>query len=203
MTYPPFVLLYDYRCPFARNVHEHVLAARAAGLELDVTFEPYTLDQGHVAPGEPAVWDDPARDPGVLALEVSVAVRDSFPEAFDALHAALFDARHVGGIPLTTREQLAPLLEAAGVDPGAVFAVVDSRGPRRLIAAAWTHFHDDLDVFGVPTFVFDDTDATFVRLMSGPDASDPGASIGVIERLLDLMINQSDINELKHTRLSR
>ena len=201
MNHPPFVLLYDYRCPFARNVHEHVLAARASGLELDVTFEPFTLSQGHIAEGAPAVWDDPRHDGSMLSLEVSVAVRDAHPDSFDALHTVLFDARHERGISLTTREQIAELLVEVDLDPGEIFALVDSRGPRRLIADAWTHFHDDLGVFGVPTFVVDDRDATFVRLMTGPDRQDPGASMAVVERLLHLVIFQTEINEVKHTRL--
>jgi hypothetical protein len=201
VSHPPFALLYDYRCPFARNVHEHVLAARAAGLELDVRFEPFILNQGHVPDGGPSVWDDPRHDGDLLSLEVSVAVRDEIPASFDALHQLLFEARHRRGISLTTREQLAELLEEVDLDPGEVFALVDSRGPRRLIAEAWRHYHDDLDVFGVPTFVFGDEDATFVRLMIGPDPEDEGASIAVVERLLHLVCHQTEINELKHTRV--
>ncbi len=203
MALPPFSLLYDYRCPFACNMHLHVLAARAAGLALEVTFEPYTLSQGHVAPGGTDVWDDPSQDGVLLALEVSVAVRDQFAASFDELHRILFEARHHRGIALSSREQLTPLLEEAGLEPGAVYAVVDSLGPRRHIAEAWHHYHDDLDVFGVPTFVFNDEDATFVRLMDGPDPLDPAASIGVVERLVDLIANRTEINELKHTQVRR
>ena len=203
MNLPAFVLLYDYRCPFARNVHEHVLMAKAQGLSLDVTFEPYTLSQGYVEPGSPDAWDDPAYDGALLSLEVSVVVRDQFPAAFDGLHGALFRARHVEGIALTSREQIAPLLESQGLAPGEVFAVVDSLVPRRHIAESWRHYHDDLEVFGVPTFVIGDQDATFVRLMDGPDESNPGASVLLVEHLLDLVANQTEINELKHTRLSR
>ena len=203
MSHPPFVLLYDYRCPFARIVHEHVLVARRSGLELEVRFEPFTLDQGHVEEGSAAVWDDPAYDAALLALEVSVAVRDEHPDSFDLLHGILFDARHVRRIPLTTREQLASLLEEAGLDPGEVFAVVDSRGPRRHIAECWQNYHDDLDVFGVPTFVFDDADATFVRLMNMPDPHDPQASVAIISQLVATIQLQPEINELKHTRIGR
>jgi len=203
MALPAFSLLYDYRCPFACNMHLHVLAARAAGLSLDVTFEPYTLSQGHVPPGGVDVWDDPGHDNVLLALEVSVAVRDQFAESFNALHKILFEARHQRGIALTSRTQLEPLLVEAGLEPGAVFAVVDSLGPKRHIAESWRHYHDDLDVFGVPTFVFNDEDATFVRLMDGPDPSDPAASIGVVERLVDLIANRTEINELKHTQVRR
>jgi len=203
MTAQPFALLYDYRCPFARTVHEHVLAARRAGMDLDVTFEPFTLHQGHIATGDPDVWDDPAYDGALLSLEVSVAVRDKFPYLFDELHGALFDARHVGGVSLTTRHQLTEIMERTGLDVEKVFAVVDGGEPRQVIAERWRHFHDDLDVFGVPTFVIDDADAVFVRLMSGPDRENPAASIPVIERLLDLILNESDLNEFKHTQVNR
>jgi len=203
MNFPPFVLLYDYRCPFARNVHQHVLTALDQGADLSVTFEPYTLSQGHVAPGSPDAWDDPAHDGSLLALEVSVAVRDNFPDRFLELHGVLFEARHAEGVALTTREQISPLLEACSLDPGSVFALVDSQGPRRHIADRWRHYHDELDVFGVPTFIVDDSDATFVRLMSGPDATNPAASVATVERLLDLITSHADINELKHTKLQR
>jgi hypothetical protein len=203
MTLPAFSLLYDYRCPFARNVHEHVLAAMASGLELDVTFEPYTLSQGHISDGDPDVWDDPAQDGALISLEASVAVRDTSPEHFPAVHAALFSARHVDGIALTTRDQVGAILAGCGVDADAIFAVVDSGAPRATIATNWRHYHDDLDVFGVPTFVIDDADATFVRLMNGPDPEKPDASVEVISGLLGLIAGQPEINELKHTRLSR
>ena len=203
MSTPSFSLLYDYRCPFARNVHEHLLVALDQGLDVKVTFEPFTLNQGHVEPGQPAVWDDPAHAGTLIALEVSVAVRDAFPDSFPALHALLFNARHEQGIALTQRDQITPLLVELGLDPDAVYAIVDEGSPRSIIAERWTHFHDDLDVFGVPTFVFDDSDATFVRLMNGPDIDNPQGSVAVIEELLGLIASRPEINELKHTRLER
>ena len=202
MSHPPFALLYDYRCPFARNVHSHVLAARAEGLELDVTFEPFTLNQGHIVEGEPDVWDDPRHDGTLLSLEVSVAVHDDFPGSFDALHGLFFEARHVRGISLTQRDQIAELLGEVDLDPGEVFALVDSLGPRRHIAERWRHY-ESIGVFGVPTFVTADTDATFVRLMTGVDLNDPGASVAVVERLLHLVLHQLEINELKRSQLDR
>ena len=203
MGLPAFSLLYDYRCPFAKNLHLHLLAALAHGLEADVRFEPYTLSQGHVSPGDPDVWDDPAHNGTLLALEVSVAVRDQFAEQFLTLHGLFFEARHGEGIALTSREQIEPLLLKAGLEPGGVWAVVDSLGPKRHIAEAWTHYHQDLEVFGVPTFVVDDQDATFVRLMDGPDPSNPAASVAVIERLIDLITHHREINEFKHTQVRR
>lgn len=202
-TETPFVLLYDYRCPFAKNVHDHVIAAIRSGLEIDVTFTPYTLSQGHVDPGSPAVWDDPSQAAALLALEASLAAQEVAPDRFLDLHEALFAARHERSIALTTTEQIESVLEAVGIDGGPIWDEVASGRPKARIAAAWSHYHDDLDVFGVPTFIVDDADATFVRLMDGPDAADPAASVEVVTGLLELVISRTDINELKHTRLSR
>ena len=202
-TETPFVLLYDYRCPFAKNVHDHVIAALRSGLALDVTFTPYTLSQGHVEPGGAAVWDDPVQAAGLLALEASLAAQTIAPDAFLDLHEALFAARHERSISLMTTEQIDAVLNEVGIDPSPIWAEVATGRPKGAIAKAWVHFHDDLDVFGVPTFVVDDADATFVRLMDGPDKGDPVASVKVVTTLLDLVISQTEINELKHTRLSR
>lgn len=201
MSLPAFTLLYDYRCPFARIVHGHVLAAKRAGLDLDVSFAPYTLNQGYVPDGEPAIWETPGGDAVLLALEASVAVRDHWPDHFDLVHQALFDARHLAGNALATREQVAEVLASQGLDADEVFAIVDGGGPRQVIAKDWSHYHRDLDVFGVPTFVFNDSDAVFLRLMEGPSGDDE-ASAKLIAQLVQTMALQPSINELKHTKLN-
>ena len=86
-----FAVSFDYRCPFARNGHESVVAGLRAGRDWDVRFLPFSLDQVHVEEGEQPVWD---RDPdvwgtGVLALCWGIAVRDSFADHFLDWHADL------------------------------------------------------------------------------------------------------------------
>ena len=73
-----FALTWDYRCPFARNAHEHVLTGLAAGADWDVTFLAFSLGQVHVEEGQPSVWDKPEQDRGILALQAGVVVRDDF-----------------------------------------------------------------------------------------------------------------------------
>ncbi len=60
-----FAVTWDYRCPFARNAHEHVLDALADGADWDVTFLPFSLGQVHVEEGQPDVWDNPDADSGL------------------------------------------------------------------------------------------------------------------------------------------
>ena len=58
-----FAVTWDYRCPFARNAHEHLLTAVAAGAPWDVRFVPFSLNQVHVEPGGVDVLGGPRPGP--------------------------------------------------------------------------------------------------------------------------------------------
>jgi predicted DsbA family dithiol-disulfide isomerase len=193
-----FQLSYDYRCPFAKNVHLHVVTALRAGANFDVTFVPWTMSQGYTTDGAPDVWDDPARDAELLALAVSTSIRDLQPEHFIDAHEALFRARHEQAVRLVTTTEISNVLGSTGVDLSEVFDDVETRRPHKVIGESFREF-DRYEAFGVPTFVVGN-DATFVRYMNGP-SEDAGASIALIESLITLMSDQSALNEFKHTKL--
>jgi hypothetical protein len=192
-----FQLSYDYRCPFAKNLHLHVLAALRADADFNVTFVPWTMSQGSKADGAPDVWDDPSRDEDLVALAVSTSVRDLQPEYFLDVHKALFRARHERAIRLVTMKEIDEVIAPTGVDLEHVHADVDSRRPHKVIGESFREF-DRYEAFGVPTFVVDN-EATFVRYMTTPN-DQPGDSIALIESLINLMTDQSALNEFKHTR---
>ena len=192
-----FSLSFDYRCPFANIIHQHVVRALRAGADFDVTFVPWTLSQGYKEAGEPDVWNDPAKDADLLALAVSVSIRDHQPAMFLDAHEALFLARHSQAVRLVTREEIATILAPLGVDLNAVWADVDSRRPYEVIGESYRAM-SVYDAFGVPTFVVNN-DATFVRYMTPP--SDDAASIALISSLVTMMAEQPALNEFKHTRL--
>ena len=193
-----FELSFDYRCPFAKNIHLHVISALRAGADFDVNFVPWSLSQGSRDEGALDVWNDPAYDADLLSLAAGVSIRDHQPECFLAAHEALFRARHDHAVRLVTMEEIEAVLTPLGVDMVKVAYDVASRRPHDLIAASHKEF-DRFAVFGVPTFVVNDQ-ATFVRYMKEP-SDDAQASVNLIHSLLSLMINQSDLNEFKHTQL--
>ena len=193
-----FELSYDYRCPFAKNIHLHVLSALKAGADFDVDFVPWTMSQGYKDEDAPDVWDDPSHDPDLLALAVSISVRDQQPDKFHAAHEALFRARHEQAIRLVTLDEIKSVLVSAGVDFEVVERDLLTRRPHQVIGENFKRF-ERVEAFGVPTFVVDN-DATFVRYMT-PPSEDPKESIALIESLLSLMTAQSALNEFKHTRL--
>ncbi len=194
-----FDLSFDYRCPFAKNIHLHVIEALRAGADFEVNFVPWSLSQGSLEDG-PDVWDDPAYDADLLSLAAAVSVRDQQNEYFLDAHEALFQARHDRAIRLVTLDEISNVLAPLGVDMAKVAADVASRRPHDVIAASHKEF-DRFETFGVPTFVVGD-DATFVRYMSEPDA-DRAKSVELINALLDLMTNRCDLNEFKRTQLPR
>jgi hypothetical protein len=196
-----FSVTWDYRCPFARNVHEHLALALADGADWDVTFLPFSLGQVHVPEGGTPVWDDPAKAKDLLALGAGVVVRDQYPGRFLDAHVALFAARHDEGLDLRLHDVVARVLDTAGVpgdtvvdEAGADHVVKELRRAHEEAVAKW-------EVFGVPTFVVGDR-AVFVRLMSRPQG-DAALARRTIEGVLELFDAQPDLNEFKYTTLSR
>ncbi|HEX2370747.1 MAG TPA: DsbA family protein [Acidimicrobiia bacterium] len=191
-----FIVTYDYLCPFARNANEAVLSGLEGGKDWEVGFRPFSLNQVHVHEGDPAVWDRPPGDQGsgVLALQWGLAVRDEFPEAFGAVHRALFAARHDNGGDLRDPEVLETAVGGCGLDSAAVAEVVATGKPLDTLRNEHTYLTERWRVFGVPTFIIDD-DAVFVRLMERDQVDE-------LERMLGL-VSWTGLNEFKRTTIPR
>lgn len=196
-----FSVTYDYRCPFARIAHDHVVTGLRSGADWEVTFSPLSLGQMHVADGDPDVWDEPSLDRGLLALQASVAVRDHQPDLFLDTHHALFEARHADGMRLADEPDIRKVLERVGVEPEPVFAAIASGEALATVRAEHEALVASHDVWGVPTFVSGDS-AVFVRLMARADG-DGDLAVRSVERIVDMIDGWPDLNEFKHTRLTR
>ena len=191
-----FAVTFDYRCPFARNGHDSVIAGLRAGRDWDVTFLPFSLDQVHVEDHEVAVWDRPSNEQGtgVKSLTWGIAVRDEFPDKFLDWHLATFDARHETGAKIAKDDVLAEIAVSVGLDPAAIAAEVATGRPLKTLAQSHTEAVKNHAIFGVPTFVVGDK-AVFVRLMERGRPED-------IDRVLDLL-EWDQLNEFKHTSVPR
>lgn len=191
-----FGVTFDYRCPFARLVHDHIVEGLRAGAEWKVTFLPFCLGQAHVEPGMTDVWDRPDSDSGLLALQAAISVRDHQDHSFIDVHQALFNHRHDRGGSLRDREVLAGVLEHNGADPRAVFADIDSGRTLDVVREEHTRYVTSHEVWGTPTFVVG-SKAVFVRLLDHAHSDGPAAR-RTIDRILD-DIDWPILNEFKHT----
>jgi hypothetical protein len=196
-----FGVTWDYRCPFARNAHEHLIAALEAGASYDVTFIGYSLSQGHLEEGDATVWDEPDKDSGILAMQVGIVVRDRYPDHFLAVHRALFSLRHDDGGDLRDETALRKVLADAAVDPDAVFDEMGQGWPLETFRKEHDAGVSEHSVWGVPTFIVGDQ-AAFVRLMTRPNG-DGRLACRTIDRVVDLLVGMPELNEFKHTSIPR
>ncbi len=194
-----FNVNWDYRCPFARILNEHIVVGLQNGADWEVEFIPFSLTEVHTEEGEISSWEDPSKAAELLAGQVGIVIKNKFPESFNAFHVAMFSARHDEGKDIRIKEVVEEVIAQAGLNPEAVLAEIASGWPLQ----EYRQDHEDsvskYSVFGVPT-IFADGKAAFVRLMKRADG-DPQTSIGYIERLVDQIANNSEINELKHTTI--
>ena len=199
MVIRSFAVSFDYRCPFANILHQHLITALRDGAAFDVEFVPWTLSQGHRLDGELDVWDDTAKFDQLVALAAGVSVRDQQPERFLDAHGALFSARHGGGIRLATLDEVTQVLDAVGVNRDLLISDLESKRPFRVIGESYRRF-ERYEAFGVPTVVVGES-AVFIRYMNSPNGDD-SASTELIESFLTMIVEQPALNEFKHTRLS-
>jgi hypothetical protein len=192
-----FAVTWDYRCPFARNAHEALVAGLKEGRDWDVRFWPFSLDQIHVEDGETPVWErglDEAGTGGVRALLWGIAVRDAFAAQFLDFHLAVFRARHDEGKKIAEEAVLREAAASVGLDPDAVAEEVNSGRPLKALEAEHTEAAGRYAVFGVPT-VIDGDEAVFVRMMERGNVAD-------FAQALDL-VPDVRINEFKRTKIPR
>lgn len=194
-----FEVTWDYRCPFARNVHEHLVTALEDGAEWEVTFVPFSLSQAHVEEGDLSVFADPSKGPDLLAMQVGIVVRDRFAERFLAAHRALFSHRHDEGRDLRDENELRLTLEKAGVDAGPVFREITEGWPLETFRREHEAAEQRHSVFGVPTFIVGGK-AAFVRVMSRP-GDDAKVARQTIEDVVALFSQLPDLNEFKYTTI--
>ncbi|MEY2452029.1 MAG: hypothetical protein QOD92_1603 [Acidimicrobiaceae bacterium] len=198
-----FAVTWDYRCPFARNAHEHLLTALEGGADWDVHFVPFSLGQVHVGEGDTDVWDEPEKDTGLLALQAGVVVRDRFPEKFYAVHRDLFAARHDHALKLNEPDVVRDVLVRHGIDGDEVFAAIEEGTVLKQVRTEHEAAVEHHNVWGVPTFISGE-EAVFVRLMDrSPQGTDADASRRTVERVVELLDGWPNLNEFKHTGIKR
>ncbi|HLI15666.1 MAG TPA: DsbA family protein [Acidimicrobiales bacterium] len=200
MTTRSFSVAFDYRCPFARNASEHVVAAMRAGAPYEVTFRAFSLPEVHVPEGGLSVFDDPSKRNELVAQAAALVVRERFPDRFLAVHTAFFVARHEHGRDLREEETARAALKEGGADADAVFAELDAGWPYDLLATEHRGLVASHAVFGVPTFIAGEQ-AAFVRLLSRPRSGEEARA--TIDRVLDLLTSHTELNEFKHTSIPR
>lgn len=176
-----------------------LLGQTEAGDGWDVRWLGFSLNQTKVVEGETDVWDDPEMAATRMAVEVGIAVRDRWADAFPAVHRGLFAARHDQGLDIRDHDVVAAVLTGQGLDADEVFNEVLGCGPRDTFRKEHEAAVNDHHVFGVPT-VIAGGQAVFIRLVDRP-GDDAAKARDTVERCLDLVTGWPNLNEFKHTSI--
>lgn len=198
-----FGVNWDYRCPFARNLHEHLVTALKSGADKtwDVDFIPFSLSQVHIEEDEPPVWEDASKKKELLAVAAGLATHHLFGSQFYDVHLDMFSARHDQARDITDWNVIADILEVNGVDSAKVRDEIDNGTILNEFQERHEQTVRDFQVFGVPTVFLDGT-ATFARIMTRPKG-DGQLAERTIQYLLNTVTLHPEFNEIKHTKISR
>ena len=197
-----FSINFDYRCPFARNVNEHVINALRHGADYEVSFKGFSLNRVHVEDGGLSVFDDPNEKENLLAVAAGIVVRDKLPDSFYDAHLELFAARHDHAQDLRSESVIRSALERAKIDSEYVFKELEEGWPYDEFRFEHESSVTEHQVFGVPTFIVDDA-AVFVRLMTRGTHVSGEDSVKTIDNVISLIVDHTEINEFKYTSISR
>ena len=110
-------------------------------------------------------------------------------------------ARHDEGRDLRDEAVVREVLGRNGVDGDEVLAAIAEGWPREAFRKEHESAVADYQVFGVPTFISGEASA-FVRIMTRPEG-DGRRAVSTIERVLELLESNPELNEFKHTSISR
>jgi hypothetical protein len=192
-----FAVNFDYRCPFARNAHDHLVTALLDGADYEVQFLGFSLTQSSREEGAPSAFTDPTCHSELIAVAAGIVVRETMPDKFLLAHRSLFEIRHGEGADLRDPEVIRRALHRIDVDADHVFAEIDRGWPIDTLREEHEFAVNEHHAFGVPTFIAG-TEAVFVRLMNRAQG-DVDLAHRTVGQVVNLLENHPEINEFKHT----
>ena len=170
--------------------------AAADGVELDVTWRSFVLDEVNRKEGDTPTWEKPEGEWGrsLLSLVAGKAALRQEPELFETFHRAVLAARHDGArIRLDTREPLLEIASQVGLDKDRLRSDMDDPELLAQVAADHTEASQTHGVFGTPTFLFENGQSVFVKTFIPPDDEAADA----LNHFVGLMSTRSYIGEVK------
>ena len=147
--------------------------------DLDIKWKAFALDQQNSQEGADFfMWEHPDfPSQGVLALVAGKAAKNQGGESFLRFHLGTFRAKHDEGKDIASREVLREVAKDAGIDAVRFEKDMDSGKTWEAIGEDHLEAKRKYEVFGVPTLVFGQGGAVFVKLESIPDSMDERVSL--------------------------
>ncbi|MDP9364785.1 MAG: DsbA family protein [Chloroflexota bacterium] len=141
------------------------------GDQLRVNWRYFPLEQVNSDKGPDwKLWEQPDshRSRGRPAFQAAIAARRQGDEAFDRFHIALLLAKHEDGKDHGRRQTLLDVARSVDLDLERFERDLSDRSGLPLIGADYEEARDRYGVFGTPTFLFPNGEATYLKLKPVP-----------------------------------
>ena len=188
-----FEVYYDYLCPFVYRA-SLLLANVAAERDPQVHWRYFSLTQVNSKDDGWTVWGAPAGDRvrGRLAFKAAEAARRQ--DRFEALHAALLNARHQSRLDVDDIHVVERVAEESGLDLDRFRRDLDDPTILEALARDHTHARTQHGVFGTPTFVFPNGASAYIRLADAPGGAE---ALDLFDSLMRMAADEPRVLEIK------
>lgn len=190
-------LFYDYNCPFVYRAAKMLAAVAASGeRDVRVNWRFFSLAQVNHRADPPdgwSVWSAPESEPvkGRLAFKAAEAARRQ--GRFDALHAALLDARHRDRLDIEDPHVVVQVAGRAGLDVDRFRGDLQDPEILQRLERDHTEARDTHGVFGTPTLVFPHG-AAYLRLARVLDGAE---ALRVFDSVSGTIDREPEVLEIK------
>jgi predicted DsbA family dithiol-disulfide isomerase len=171
---------------------------RSGARQVEVDWQPFSLAQVNSDQGEEfRYWEQPGAldgsDNTLLALRAGLAARRQGQEAFDAFFMNLLTARHRDKRDLMDAAVVHGAAKTAGLDMSRFLEDLADPELVREVGASHTRAVEEHGVFGVPTVVFPNGHAAFLKMFVPPEAE----SVTVFDSLVPVIGGIKHVGEIK------
>ena len=168
------------------------------GEAVEIDWQPFALAQVNVDEGaEYNVWEQPAildgSDKTLLAHQAGLAAKRQGKEAFQSFFITLLKARHEDKVDLNDASVITEAAKSSGLDLARFREDLVDPDLLKQLGESHTKAVEEHGAFGVPTFVFPNGNAAFLKMFIPPDEQ----AAEIYETLFKTMSEISHVGELK------
>ena len=166
------------------------------GDSLRVEWRAFSLEQVNSKEGPDwKLWEQPEGYPsrGLLALRAGEAARRQGDEAYEKFHIALLAARHKDKKDIASMGVVQEVARESGLDVPRFERDLKDKAILEVIGKSHSEAVEKYRAFGVPTFVFPNGNAMYLKLYPPPD----GEALSVFDALMKVMGVWRYVGEVK------
>ena len=191
---------FDFLCPWAFRGSEFLRDVRdqLGQDKLRINWRYFPLEQVNSDNGPDwKLWeqDDDFESRGLGMFRAAVAAwNQDQGEKFEKFHQLIFQTRHGEFTVDGERPDLRQLAEIAGLDMAKYDRDIKDRTLLSRIGEDYEYARAELGVFGVPTLVFENNEAAYIKILPKPE---PDEVLKVWDEIHQTIANRPNIYEIK------